>query len=210
MGDPNSDTIEILWLTSAACKTDTNLATTEERKCYFMQAYEDEGLKARFVDLTNLIRPEGYEITYAERSDGVFKISVCRPLSLGVDHHCNGHLACLTGKDSHFSIDGDVPIPLVAKGSAEGDLHMEGDLLTVVYTETVEECENKKRAVKIHFLCPTGDEVRQTHIHTHTHTYTPITVTHTHIHTHSQSTKEGKKLHNNTIHVIQCSKDCTQ
>ncbi len=164
IGDPSTGSIDILWITSAACKTDTDLAAQEESKCYFIQSYLDDGVKAKFIDLTNLIKPEGYETSYAERSDARFKISVCRPLSLG-DDPCNGSMACLTSTDSHFGASfGSPPYPLANKGEAEeSGLHIEGDFLTAVYSQAVEGCEKGKRIVKLHFLCPTGNEVCPVH-----------------------------------------------
>ena len=161
VGDPNSGAIEILWLTSAVCKTDTKLVAQEESRCYFIQTYEENGLKARFSDLTGLILAEGHETSYVERGDARFKISVCRPLALGDAHPCTGSMACLMTGDSHFTVTSELPLPLVERGAEEdSSLHMEGDLLTVIYSKDgVDSCEHKQRSVKIHFLCPSGGEV---------------------------------------------------
>ncbi len=162
IGDPSTGSVDILWITSAACKTDTELVAGDESKCYFIQSYEEDGVKARFIDLSHLIRPEGYEASHEERSDALFKISICRPLSLG-PHPCNGSMVCLLNTDSHFGDSFDSPpYALAGRGDAEeAGLHMEGDLLTVIYSQVAEGCEGGRRKVKVHFLCPTGDEVSQ-------------------------------------------------
>ena len=72
---------------------------------------------------------------------------------------CNGAMACLVTQPSPgFNIHQDVPLALGFRRD-ESNLHMDGDLLTAVYSSEVASCENHKRLVKVHFLCPSGIQV---------------------------------------------------
>ena len=41
LGDPSGQVIELLWLTSAACHSDSSLAARPESKCYHVHPYTD-------------------------------------------------------------------------------------------------------------------------------------------------------------------------
>ena len=152
-------------MTSAACKNSSSLAAnTQEGKCYHIHPYLDNGLKAKFIDLTNLIHPEGYAVSYPERPASIFLLSVCRPLeNVG---GCSGAMVCLNQTDSGFNSDVTAPLKL-GNMNSDSRLHVEGSLLTVVYYVSVKsgacfDSDNKigNHSVKIHFLCPTGNVVR--------------------------------------------------
>ncbi len=163
-GDPDSHAINILWVTSAACKNSSSLAANhQESKCYHVHPYLDNGLKANFIDLTNLIRPEGYTVSYPERPASSFLLSVCRPLeNVG---GCSGSLACLNQTDPGFNTGVAAPLKLGDIGSSS-QLYVEGSLLTVVYYVSVKsgscfdsDSKSGNHTVKLHFICPTGNEV---------------------------------------------------
>ena len=151
--------IEIIWITSAACKNDSSLAAKNESKCYYIHAYEDQGIKAKLIDLTGLIRSHGYETTYAERGGVRFAVSVCRPMEGVSSSRCNGAMACLVNQTGHTITHQPVPLPLGYQVGGDSNLHMEGGLLTAVYTSRGNSCDNNKRLVKVHFLCPSGVQV---------------------------------------------------
>ena len=76
-------------------------------------------------------------------------------------------MACLNHSDP--GLDSNIPLPLNLGGinGESSSLHTEGDLLTVVYSVSVKKgvCFDKEsgkgnHSVKIHFLCPSGNEVR--------------------------------------------------
>ena len=161
VGDPHTHAVEILWITSAACKTDTGVAPTNESKCYLLQPYEDpaSGLQAKFIDLSNLIRARGHNTTYAEMEKAEFRVSVCRPLQgSDVPEQCVGAMMCLTQTDPNLHVT--TVAPLAYQNGEQSNLHIEDDLPTIVYTMEQSECEDtNKRVVKIHFMCPSGNEV---------------------------------------------------
>ena len=160
VGDPADHTIEILWLTSAACKTDSSLATTPETKCYTIRAYEENGVKAKMIDLSNLIQPSGYEATHAETKEAVFLVGVCRPIQSGTYPQCNGSMVCLVHSDPSFDL-GNVSIPLkLASVDDSSSLEVESGFPTLTYTgEQATGCD-KERKVKVIYQCPFGSEVR--------------------------------------------------
>lgn len=72
---------------------------------------------------------------------------------------CNGAMACLVAQPNPgFSIHQDAPIALGFAGN-KSNLHMDGGLLTAVYSSEAASCENHQRQVKVHFLCPSGVQV---------------------------------------------------
>ena len=164
LGDPNADEIVILWETSAACKTSSSLHYTQEAKCYHIHTYNDNGLRADFIDLTSLVQPQGYSVLNSEDSSVRFLLSVCKPLSFaGDDQHpagCNGSMACLVGAGG--SLGASVPL-VVGNWSSRLDsrLHMHEGLPTVEYSVNMtkkETCEGV-RNIRVHFLCPTENQV---------------------------------------------------
>ena len=161
MGDPADRTIEILWVTSAACKTDTSLAATHETKCYTIKAYEENGIKAKMIDLSNLIQEPGYEVTHAEKEQAVFLVGVCRPIQSGTYPQCNGSMVCLVHSDPGLNL-GDASFPLkLASINTSTSLQVESNFPTVVYNgEKAAGCESKRK-VKVIYQCPSGSEVRQ-------------------------------------------------
>ena len=117
------------------------------------------GIQAKFIDLTSLIRPEGYLISYSERPDSRFRISVCRPLETAENQTCTGSTACLVHGDDHFNVSAGERLGEIA--GEDSNLHMEDGLLTVEYSVASGACEGARRTIKMHFLCPTGaEEVR--------------------------------------------------
>ena len=161
VGDPHTHAVEILWITSAACKTDSGVAPKDESKCYLIQSYEDPaaGLQAKFIDLSNLIRPGGHNASYVEMEKAEFRVSVCRPLQGGdVPEQCVGAMMCLTQTDPNLHVSSVTPLGY--RNGEQSNLHIEDDLPTIVYTMNQTECEDThKRVVKIHFMCPSGNEV---------------------------------------------------
>ena len=163
VGDPADHTIEILWVTSAACKTDSSLAPTlHETKCYTIHAYEEDGVKAKMIDLSNLIQTSGYEVTHPESKDAVFLIGVCRPIQSSAHPQCNGSMACLIRSDSSFDLGGaSLPLKLASIDSTPTSLEIESDFPTVRYSgEKGSGCESNRK-VKVIYQCPTGSEVRR-------------------------------------------------
>ena len=88
-------------------------------------------------------------------------ISVCRPMEGMTASACNGAMACLVNQSGHANIHQSVPLALGYQVGNMSNVHMEGGLLTVVYSSKISSCENQKRLVKVHFLCPSGIQVRQ-------------------------------------------------
>ena len=125
-------------------------------------SYNDNGIKARFIDLQNLIKPEGYLVSSVDRPGAKFRLSICRPLNLTGDASaCNGSMGCLLEKDTHFSSSVSAPLVLGNISGEESNLHMDNGILSVVYShKTTRSCTDNKSSVKINFLCPTGNEVR--------------------------------------------------
>ena len=159
-GDPSDRSIEILWITSAACKTDTTLAASQETKCYTVSAYRDNGVKAKMFDLTNLIQTAGYEVTYPARKDARFLVAVCRPIQSMQYPQCNGSMACLIQSDPKFELGGNsVPLKLASINGSQSNLQIERDFPIVRYTGKASECDSGRK-VKINYLCPVGNEVR--------------------------------------------------
>lgn len=159
-GDPSDDTVEILWITSAACKTDTPLAATNETKCYTVSAYKDNGIKAKMIDLSNLIQTAGYEVTYSEKKDAKFLVGVCRPIQSVQYPQCNGSMACLIQADPSFEIDkASLPLKLAFMYNAS-NLQIESDFPTMHFASQVPACDGGRK-VKINYLCPSGNEVRK-------------------------------------------------
>ena len=151
-GDPSSGSIDIIWFTSAACRTDGPMAPAPQSKCYYIHTYKESGVQAHLYDLTGLIRDSGYEATYAERDGAKFKLSVCQGLPA-----CGGTLACLDTSDPRINIyDRTTPLPLATSMASLG---MEGGMLTAVYVnQTSAHCQDTRK-VKIHFICPTDGKV---------------------------------------------------
>lgn len=88
---------------------------------------------------------------------------MCRPLENAGG--CSGALACLNQTDPGFNSDVTAPLQLGTIG-IDSQLHMEGTLLTVMYSVSVSsgacfdhQSGKGNHSVKIHFLCPTGNEV---------------------------------------------------
>ena len=162
VGDPHTHSIEILWITSAVCKTDTGVAPKNESKCYLIQPFDNpgSGLQAKFIDLSNLIRSRGHNASYAEMEKSEFRVSVCRPLeSSDLPDQCIGAMMCLTQTDPKLHIT--TVTPLAYQSGEQSNLHIEDDLPTIIYTKDQNDCEDThKRVVKIHFMCPSGNEVR--------------------------------------------------
>ena len=161
-GDPSDHSIEILWITSAACKTDSDLAAGPETKCYTLRAYKDDGVKAKMIDLSNLIRTSGYEVVHPENKQAKFIVGVCRPIQSGTYPQCNGAMACLVETDPGFDLGGaTVPLKLASIDDEETRLEIESDFPTVRYRgqEAATGCDDKRK-VKVIYLCPTGSEVR--------------------------------------------------
>lgn len=165
-GSPTSHAIQIVWVTSAACKRSTSLAAKiTETKCYHVHSYEDNGLKAKFIDLSELIKPEGYTVTYSERPQAKVLLSICRPLEISKDSPhaaCNGSMACLIEKDPKLSSSLASPLVLGNGGGVESNLHMHGNLLSTIYTTSgcTEDGGPGNRSVMIHYICPSENQVR--------------------------------------------------
>ena len=161
-GDPSDHTIEILWITSAACKTNTQLAATAETKCYTIHAYEDNGIKAKMIDLTNLIQTAGYEVTYPEKKGAKFLVGVCRPIQSTQYPQCNGSMACLIQADPSFELgDVSIPLQLASIDVAQSNLQIEADFPTVRFTGGQVSLCDSGRKVKVIYLCPSGNEVKK-------------------------------------------------
>lgn len=164
-GSPSSHAIQIVWVTSAACKRSTSLAAnTLENKCYHIHPYEDNGLKAKFIDLTELIRPHGYTVTYSERAQAKILLSICRPLEISQDSphaSCNGSMACLIESDPQLSSSLSTPFVLGSGVGAESNLHMHGNFLTTIYSTSgcSEDGGPGNRTVMIHYICPSENQV---------------------------------------------------
>lgn len=162
LGDPNADEVVIVWETSAACKTSSSLRYTKEAKCYHIHTYNDNGLKANFIDLTSLVKPQGYQLLSSEDKDFKLLLSVCKPLSLATtdDEHplkCNKSMACVVGVGEGY--DG-VAAPLVVGGWSDGaGLRMHDGMLTVEYKYDTDKACGKVRVVRVHFLCPSENQV---------------------------------------------------
>ena len=88
-------------------------------------------------------------------------ISVCRPMEGMSASACNGAMACLVNQSGHTNIHQSVPLALGYQVGNMSNVHMAGGLLTAVYSSEMSSCENHKRLVKVHFLCPSGIQVRQ-------------------------------------------------
>ena len=165
-GSPTSHAVEIVWVTSAACKRSTNLAANAaETKCYHIHSYEDNGLKAKFIDLTELIKPEGYTVTYSEREQAKVLLSVCRPLQISGDSphaSCNGSMACLIETDPNLSSSLSAPLVLGSGIGVESNLHMHGNFLSTVYSTSgcTEDNGPGNRSVVINYICPSENQVR--------------------------------------------------
>ena len=159
VGDPADHTIEILWVTSAACKTDSSLPATHETKCYTIRAYEENGVKAKMIDLSTLIQPSGYEVTHATTEEAVFLIGVCRPIQSVTHPQCNGSMVCLVHSGPGLQLgDASVPVKLASIDDSTS-LQFESDFLTVRYTgEEATGCDSKRK-VKVVYQCPSGDDV---------------------------------------------------
>ena len=167
-GSPTSHAIQIVWVTSAACKHSTSLAAkTTETKCYHIHPYEDNGLKAKFIDLSELIKPEGYTVTYSKREQAKILLSICRPLEISKDSPhaaCNGSMACLIETDPKLSSSLNTPLVLGDSGGVESNLHMHGDMLTTIYNSSgcSEDAGPGYRSVAIVYICPSENQVRET------------------------------------------------
>lgn len=168
-GDPHSDEVVILWDTSAACKTTSSLRYTQETKCYHIHTYQDDGLKANFIDLTSLIHPQGYQVLSAEDASVKLLLSVCKPMrfaeSLSSDEHpssCNNSMACLVQSGGSLGSNAQSPMILGAwSADSAARLHMHEGLLTVEYNASVSgggAC-GSSRGVRVHFLCPEQNQV---------------------------------------------------
>lgn len=166
LGDPNADEIAILWQTSAACKTTSPLRYMQEAKCYHIHTYQDNGLRANFVDLTSLVRPRGYPVASSEDSSYRFLLSVCKPMSIpsgDAEHPCNGSMACLVGAGEGFGGSAAPPVVLgdCSAGVLPPRLHVHEGFLAVEYgTNTTQGACGGRRNVKVHFLCPSENQVQ--------------------------------------------------
>ena len=159
-GDPHLSEILIMWETSAACKTSTSRRYTLESKCYHVHTYHQNGLRASLVDLTSLIRPQGYQV---KSSDGTtITVSICKPLvATSSSATCNGSMACARrGKGQEVVLLG------AWSEDKEMQLHMHNGLLSVQYSmkNVSEDCGTESstthtRNVRIHFICPKEDQV---------------------------------------------------
>ena len=160
MGDPADHAIEILWVTSAACKTDSSMAATPESKCYTISAYEEDGVKAKMVDLSHLIQTSGYEVAHPESKQGRFLLGVCRPIQSGTYPQCNGSMACLIQADPSYDLGGaSVPLKLATINASQTSLEIESNFPRVTYIgEKPSGCDSERK-VKVIYQCPTGSEV---------------------------------------------------
>ena len=163
-GDPRTHAIEILWITSAACKREKDDSKPKETKCYELQHTIDKekGIEAEFIDLSGLIKDTGYEATMADRPDVIMNVSICRPMKS--DDDCSGSMACLYQGDSHLNVTGhNVPLPLgfISSTSRQSYPHYESGVLTVIFPIKKENvnCNGGSAFVKLRFFCPKGDEV---------------------------------------------------
>ena len=160
-GDPYSDEILIIWETSAACKTSSSRHFSRESKCYHVHAYEDNGLRATLIDLTSLIRPQGYLV---EAEDGTkIRLSLCKPLMLSSDGVADFPPACNNTMACHLPDGMNTSDPLILGNWSDGDearLHMHEGLLTMQYSVNGTCSPSNMRSVRIHFLCPTENQVR--------------------------------------------------
>lgn len=167
LGNPREDQVVILWDTSAACKTSSSLRYTPEAKCYHLHPYHQDGLRASFMDLTSLVRPQGYHVLSSEDSSVQLLLSVCKPVRPEPDHSaCNGSMACLVSAGTSLGSgvsSGSLPLVLGA-WSREDRLHMHEGLLTVEYNVSApsggadSDCSSG-RSVRVHFLCPNENQV---------------------------------------------------
>ena len=167
--DPHNGIIDILWITSAACKSTG--APPKETKCYIIDHTQgNSGLQATFIDLSGLVRPSGFPATMAERPDLILNVTVCRPISEGA---CQGAMMCLYRKDSALELPSKAPMKLAelpsdytSSGavphypSGEDELTVEYEISSVVDSS----CGDGKSSAKIRFFCPTGDEVRALYV----------------------------------------------
>ena len=171
--------MDILWITSAACKTDTAMAATPETKCYTVSAYEDNGVKAKMIDLSNLIQTSGYEATHPESKDARFLIGVCRPIQSVQYPKCNGSMACLIQSDPSFDLGGaSVPLQLASIDATQTNLQIESDFPTVRFTGGQATNCDGSRKVKVNYICPSGNEVRSEAAVNNTCMYMYITCIH--------------------------------
>lgn len=150
-GDPSSGSIDVIWFTSAACRTDGPMAPVPQSKCYYVHTYKESGIQVHLYDLAGLVRDQGYVASYAERDGAKFKLGVCQGLPA-----CGDALACLDVSDPRINIyDRGTPLPLATRMVSLG---MEGGMLTAVYeNETSAHCQDTRR-VKVHFICPTDSK----------------------------------------------------
>ena len=165
-GVPNRHVVEIIWITSAVCNPSGATAPKNETKCYSIHPIHDNGLKAAYIDLSGLIKDTGFSATMSERPDIRVDVSVCRPMNR--NDGCGGSMACLVSGDRDLSIKTKkLALSRLTGSRASATPHMEGDFLTVEYpisNDKVTGCDHPM--VKIHFLCPTGDQVRFLSEHT--------------------------------------------
>ena len=159
-GVPSRHVVEVIWVTSAVCNPSGPTAPKNETKCYSVHPVHDNGLKAAYVDLSGLIKDTGFSATTSERQGIRVDVSVCRPMKRS--DGCDGSMACLVTGDKELAVHSKNLALSKLQGSRESATpHMEGDMLTVEYpisSDKVTDCDSPM--VKIHFLCPTGDQVR--------------------------------------------------
>ncbi len=161
-GDPHAHEVLIVWETSAACKTSTSRRYSDESKCYHVHTYQDNGLRANLVDLTSLIRPQGYVV---KSSDGTqIRVSVCKPLmastEVNISSTCVGKMACAQRGNSHQ----EVVLGAWSEEDEDTKLHMHNGLLSVQYSQNTPNCtvggsSEGRRLVRIHFICPKENQV---------------------------------------------------
>ena len=165
------------------------MAATPETKCYTVSAYEDNGVKAKMIDLSNLIQTSGYEVMHPESKDARFLIGVCRPIQSVQYPKCNGSMACLIQSDPSFDLGGaSVPLQLASIDATQTNLQIESDFPTVRFSGgQATKCDGSRK-VKVNYICPSGNEVRleaavnNTCTCTCTCTCTYISCVHVHVH----------------------------
>ena len=165
-GDPHNHAVEIIWITSAACKPPSDdTSMHNETKCYLLNHSEDKenGIQAEFIDLTGLIQNKGYETTMAERPNIVLNVSICRPMRGG---DCDGSMICLYQSDSHLNVNlSGKPLKLATlpTSGSHNDIvpHYEDGIVTVIYPITPTVPCTESAFAKIKFYCPVGDEVSE-------------------------------------------------
>ena len=120
-------------------------------------------MKAKLIDLSNLIQTSGYEVAHPENKQAKFLVGVCRPIQSVTYPQCNGSMVCLIESDPGFDLSGaSVPLKLASIDADQTNLQIESDFPTVRYIgDDATGCDDDKRKVKVIYICPSGSEVRQ-------------------------------------------------